>query len=190
MTSPATVSDLTSAGQPAKAEAELKIRVPEDQDGTAIWDLIQRSGTLDENSIYCNLLQCTHFAETCAVAELDGETVGWVSGYIPPSEPDVLFIWQVCVDEKARGRGLAKKLIHSVLRRKACQKVKRLHSTITEDNEASWALFSSIADGLDTELSRTPHFEDEDHFDGRKPTEFLADIGPFERHVISIRSAA
>ena len=43
---------------------------------------------LDENSMYCNLVQCEHFSETCVIAELDGVIVGWISAFIPPDAPD------------------------------------------------------------------------------------------------------
>lgn len=168
----------------------LNIRRPKDADGAEIWRLVSDSGALDENSMYCNLLQCTHFASTCAVAELDGEIVGWVSGYIPPEHPDTLFIWQVCVSSKARGRGLAKRLISAVLRRKVCANVARIHTTITDDNEASWALFGSMARELETEMNRSEHFEEEVHFDGAHETEHLVSIGPFERESAIVRSAA
>ncbi|MCP1336369.1 diaminobutyrate acetyltransferase [Futiania mangrovi] len=168
----------TSTTTPPKDE--IRFRMPEEGDGAQIWALVKES-TLDDNSMYCNLLQCTHFADTCAVAEMDGEIVGWVSGYIPPQEPDVLFIWQVCVSEKARGRGLAKKLILSLLHRPACAEVRRIRSTITADNQASWALFGSVAEKLGTVLTRRPHFTRDNHFDGAHATEHLVTIGPFEQ---------
>src|SRR3546814_20772399 len=61
---------------------------------------------LDTNSLYCNLLQCTHFAETCVLAERDGEISGWISGYRLVHDPEAMFVWQVAVHERARGRGL------------------------------------------------------------------------------------
>jgi len=67
-----------------------------------VHDLIARCPPLDRNSLYCNLLQCSHFAATCALARHDDTTVGFVSGYRPPSDPGVLFIWQVAVDSTAR----------------------------------------------------------------------------------------
>lgn len=173
-----------------KHEIAPKLRMPEETDGAAIWRLISESGSLDENSMYCNLLQCTHFASTCAVAELDGEIVGWVSGYIPPEQPDTLFIWQVCVSARARGLGLGKKLIQTVLARDVCKKVNQLQSTITDDNDASWALFGSIAKKFDAELTRDVHFHNEKHFDGAHDTEHLVCIGPFEREAAALRSAA
>src|SRR3546814_3094851 len=112
-----------------------------------------RSAALDDNSLYCNLLQCSHFAGTCALAEIDGRAVGWISGYLPPEKPDTLFVWQVAVHPEARGRGVGKRLIRELLRRKACSRVRYIHSTITRDNRASWALFRAIADELEDRKS-------------------------------------
>ncbi|MCD7059444.1 diaminobutyrate acetyltransferase [Pelagibacterium xiamenense] len=173
-----------------KADQKIAIRTPRREDGSNVWQLIQDTAKLDDNSMYCNLLQCTHFASTCAVAEMDGEIVGWVSGYIPPEDPEAYFVWQVCVSEKARGKGLAKRLISAVLARKACENVTHVKSTITSDNKASWALFGSIAETLETELSRKPHFIRDAHFAGKHDTEFLVTIGPFEREALPVRSAA
>jgi L-2,4-diaminobutyric acid acetyltransferase len=72
-----------------------ELREPTSEDGAAVWQLIKDCAPLDRNSLYCNLLQCDHFASTCVAAELDGDIVGWVSGYIVPDSPDTLFIWQV-----------------------------------------------------------------------------------------------
>ncbi|GHA36134.1 L-2,4-diaminobutyric acid acetyltransferase [Devosia pacifica] len=182
---------LAAVGNRSTAKSDdLVIRAPKREDGSGVWDLVRATSSLDDNSMYCNLLQCSHFSQTCALAELDGEVVGWLSGYIPPETPDVFFVWQVCVSEKARGRGLAKRLINAVLARRVCKGVERLQSTITGDNKASWALFGSIADQLETELTRKPHFERDEHFDGRHATEFLVNIGPFERKAVDMPSAA
>ena len=84
-----------STRQSPPTGAKAQIRAPRREDGAGVWDLVQDTAGLDDNSMYCNLLQCTHFAATCALAEIDGEVVGWMSGYIPPESPDVLFVWQV-----------------------------------------------------------------------------------------------
>ena len=73
----------------------LTLRAPRKPDGARIWALIRSIEALDDNSMYCNLLQCSHFASTCALAEIDGKPVGWISGYLPPEKPDTLFVWQV-----------------------------------------------------------------------------------------------
>lgn len=73
-----------------------RLRKPEATDGAAIWELVKSCKPLDENSMYCNLVQADHFRETCVVAELDGDIVGWVSGHIIPDQ-NALFVWQVAV---------------------------------------------------------------------------------------------
>jgi L-2,4-diaminobutyric acid acetyltransferase len=134
---------------------------------------------LDDNSLYCNLLQASHFAGTCAVAEIESELVGWVSAYVPPDQPDTLFVWQVCVDEAAKGQGLARRLILDVLSRPACRHVTMLECTITADNEPSWALFRSLARHLGAQLQQAEHFARERHFAGQHDSEYAVRIGPF-----------
>lgn len=183
---------LAALGRNARPESPPlpSIRAPRREDGAAVWQLVADTAGLDDNSMYCNLLQCSHFAATCALAERGGAVVGWVSGYIPPEHPETYFVWQVCVAAEARGQGLAKRLIAAVLARPACAEVKTVQSTITRDNAASWALFGAIAETLDAEMIRAPHFRREDHFAGRHETEFLVTIGPFARDGLAVRSAA
>lgn len=169
--------------QPRTA-GSLRIRKPKKADGARVWKLIKSIEKLDDNSMYCNLLQCSHFASTCALAEMDGKPVGWISGYRPPESPDTLFVWQVAVHPNARGRGVAKRLIRELLQRPECQEVRQVHSTITRDNKASWALFRAIADDLDAPMVDDAHFERDAHFDGAHATEHLVEIGPFDRVVL------
>lgn len=157
----------------------LFLRLPTVDDGSAVWELIRACEPLDDNSMYCNLLQCDHFAETCVLAERDGDVLGWISGYIPPADPDTLFVWQVAVAEAARGMGLAKRMLRDIVARPVCDPVEKLQTTITGDNAASWALFSSFAREMDAPLARTPHFKRDDHFDGRHATEHMVTIGRF-----------
>lgn len=184
------LASISDADRVVERRPAISIRAPLNEDGARVWQLVSDTASLDDNSMYCNLLQCSHFSSTCAIAEMNGETVGWLSGYIPPEHPDTFFVWQVCVAEKARGQGLAKRLINAVLARKVCAGVTRVQSTITKDNKASWALFGSIAETLDAELARKPHFKRDDHFAGKHDTEFLVTIGPFEREALPVRSAA
>lgn len=158
----------------------VRIRRPEAVDGLAVHDLVARCAPLDQNSLYANLLQCTHFAETCALAEADGEAVGWVGGYLIPDAPQALFVWQVAVAEAARGRGLAAALILDILGRPGCRRVRHVHTTVTEANAASWRMFGALADALGAPSDRAPLFERDRHFGGAHATEFLLRIGPFD----------
>src|SRR5690606_15746592 len=99
------------------------LRRPIAADGPAITRLIAACPPLDSNSAYCNLLQCTHFADFCIVAERNGTILGWVSGYRPPTEPNSLFVWQVAVADAARGKGLAHHMINALLERQSAEGV-------------------------------------------------------------------
>ncbi len=152
-----------------------RLRKPNATDGADIWALVKRCKPLDENSMYANLIQADHFRDTCVVAELEGEIVGWISGHIIP-ERKALFVWQVAVSEKARGLGLGKQMLSALTRREACRGVTHLNTTITEDNAASWGLFRSFARSIGGTLSDTPYFERDAHFDGHHDTEHLVTI--------------
>ncbi|MDF0599260.1 diaminobutyrate acetyltransferase [Psychromarinibacter sp. C21-152] len=151
------------------------LRKPEATDGAAIWELIKSCKPLDENSMYCNLVQADHFADTCVVAELDGEIVGWVSGHMIPNENE-LFVWQVAVGSQARGLGLGKKMLMALIAREECAGATHLKTTITADNDASWGLFKSFAKAVGGALTDEPHFTRDDHFDGHHATEHMVTI--------------
>jgi L-2,4-diaminobutyric acid acetyltransferase len=158
----------------------ITLRHPDSRDASRVWRLVRACTSLDDNSLYCNLLQCEHFAQTCVVGERapGGEIVGWVSAYIPPDEPGALFVWQVAVHPDARGMGLAKRMLRSLIARDACADVRQLRATITADNGASWALFSSLAReyARDGKLERQAHYRADDHFEGRHATEHLVTL--------------
>ena len=173
---------LSPRRQPEKQEFDadaLAIREPKSKDGSAIYKLIEECPPLDTNSMYCNLLQASHFSETSALADVDGKPYGFISGYIHPKDPSILFIWQVAVHEDARGMGLGKKMLSDLLNRAACEGVEKLQTTITQDNKASWGLFKSFARDLDAACYDEVLFERKDHFKGAHDSEHLLTIGPF-----------
>ncbi|SDG76224.1 diaminobutyrate acetyltransferase [Roseospirillum parvum] len=165
---------------PSQRPTSLSLRAPTREDGVAIHRLIAACPPLDTNSMYCNLLQCDHFADTCVIAERFGEPVGWISGYVPPGEPNTLFVWQVAVAEGARGLGLGRRMLGHLLNRPACAEVSHMKTTITADNQASWGLFRRFAERLGAPLSHTAHFKREAHFGGQHATEHMVTIGAFD----------
>lgn len=169
---------MTSEGSNTTA---ITLRTPVKDDGYRLHQLVAECPPLDPNSIYCNLLQCSHFAETGVAAEINGDLVGFISGYIPPQQPETVFVWQVAVHEKGRGQGLAKRMLKAIVARDACKDVTHMETTITEDNEASWALFRSFSRDMGAELTYHEHFEKDTHFGGKHDSEFLLRIGPFTK---------
>lgn len=169
-------SDTTS--EPSLTQ-HYDLRLPRAADARAVHDLIAACPPLDRNSLYCNLLQCTHFAETCALAEHAGAIGGFVSGYLVPGRADVLFIWQVAVASSARGHGLGRRLIKSILRRPVCRAVDTLHTTITPRNLASWSMFRRLAADLGADIEASLLFESKRDFGGAHESEYQVSIGPF-----------
>lgn len=157
----------------------INIRSPRDVDGCALHQLIRCCPPLDMNSMYCNLLQCLHFKDTGAVAEMDGELVGAMTGYTLSQRPDTLFIWQVVVFAAARGQGIAPRMLEHILRRPALSHVRYIETTITEDNPASWRVFTKFAEAVGAEHSKRVLFDKQEHFEGAHESEWLMRIGPF-----------
>lgn len=125
----------------------LKLDTPRLDDGAEIWRIARDSRTLDLNSSYSYLLWCRDFAATSVVARgADGRPVGFITGYIRPERPRTLLVWQVAVDESARGRGLAATMLDGLAARVGREfGVDGLETTVTPDNAPSNRLFTSFA---------------------------------------------
>jgi L-2,4-diaminobutyric acid acetyltransferase len=158
---------------------EVKLCRPEPTDGFEVHGLVEASPPLDPNSVYCNLLQCTHFDGTSICAKQAGRLLGFVSGYIIPTRPDTLFIWQVVVAERARGLGLAGKMLDALLEGPECGDVDYVETTITSSNTASQALFKKFAATHGAHPSIKEGFDRKLHFQDHHESEELWRIGPF-----------
>jgi diaminobutyrate acetyltransferase len=164
----------------------ILLRSPTADDAASLHRLVAECPPLDPNSLYCNLLHCTHFSATSVAAVKTDDhgqevgLVGFISAYIPPGQPDTLFVWQVAVANDVRGLGLARKMLDHIIERPECRGVRFIDTTITPGNRASWALFESWARHHDAPTSHRLHFERERHFEGQHDDEHLMRIGPFE----------
>lgn len=154
------------------------LRTPCAEDAVKTAELVHRCPPLDTNSVYCHLLQCSHFASTSIVAERAGQLVASISGYRRPDATDVLFIWQVAVAPEARGQGLARQMLNDVLARPENHGVRYIETTITADNQASWQLFTGWATRAGWPQQRRLAFDCRHHFAGQHPSEYLLRIGP------------
>jgi len=168
--------------------AKTVLREPALEDGMSVFRLIGRCPPLDTNSSYCNLLQCGRFSRTSVVAAYGDELVGFISGFRLHEQPDVLFIWQVAVDEKARGGGLAMRMLLNILSRPQCEHVRYIETTITSDNVPSWSLFRGLARKLSADIQSCDWLDKQAHFDGLHESESLVRIGPFNPEQIGSKS--
>jgi L-2,4-diaminobutyric acid acetyltransferase len=160
-------------------DAIVELRAPRAKDGAGIWQLVKDTGVLDLNSPYAYLLLGEHFADTCVVAEHDGGIVGLVSAYIPPQTPDSMFVWQVGVAESMRKKGLALKMLMTLLQRESCRNITAIQTTITPANKPSQALFRAFAQAVNGELSQQlDYFRAEWFPQGSHESESLFTISP------------
>ncbi|WP_090019476.1 diaminobutyrate acetyltransferase [Limimonas halophila] len=186
---PAARADVQDAGgtatastpaNPRKDAKRYRFRAPETGDGAAIYKIVEDSGVLDLNSAYSYLMLGEYLADTCLVAERKGGIVGFVSGLVPRTKPETLFIWQVASAESERGRGLAKRLVHAMLSRPACRHVRYIEATVTPSNKPSKRLFRALARDLDAGFTIGQGF-DADLFPGEgHESERLIRVGPFQ----------
>ncbi|CAA0120826.1 L-2,4-diaminobutyric acid acetyltransferase [BD1-7 clade bacterium] len=175
----------------------IELRLPVATDGKPVFELVNACPPLDVNSMYCNLLQCDHFAATSVAAEFKDSQLatasglaGFISGYVIPDRPDTLFVWQVAVNPAARGCGLALSMLKHLLKRPACKQVTHLETSITPDNQASWALFRKLARECSASINESVMFDRDSHFGGAHDTESLVRIGPFQTAAISAPAPA
>ncbi|MDO5662723.1 MAG: diaminobutyrate acetyltransferase [Brachybacterium sp.] len=143
-----------------------------------MWRVARDSGSLDLNTSYAYLLLARDFAATSRVAVVAGEVVGFVLGYRRPDAPDRLFIWQIAVDDRVRGHGIAARLLDELL--DSLSDVRYLETTITEDNAASQRLFAALAERRSAPHEVQPLFE-ASHFPDGHDGEPVHIIGPLSR---------
>ncbi|XKG61904.1 diaminobutyrate acetyltransferase [Caenispirillum salinarum] len=129
------------------ADEDTLIRRATGEDGAAMFDLVRDTGSLDVNSPYAYLMMGHWFADSSVVAERDGEIVGFIVGFVPPRQPDTVFVWQVGVAPSEKGRGLGKKMIDALLDLPGPQgrRPRYLEATVTPSNTASEMLFRGTA---------------------------------------------
>src|SRR5690606_15070663 len=77
-------SDTLDRTEKTHTEQTITFLILDATDGSDVYKLISCCQPLDTNSMYCNLMQCSHFAQTVVAAEMNGELVGFISGYRLP----------------------------------------------------------------------------------------------------------
>ncbi len=147
--------------------------------GSVMHELVQATGVLEANSAYSYVMLAEHFAETCLIAERNGQPVGFVSAFISPDRQDTLFVWQIGVIAEEQGQGLGRQMLRALLARPVCSEVRYLEATVAESNTASAAMFRAFARDITARCRLARGFEEE-HFPGDgHEAERLFRIGPF-----------
>lgn len=165
----------------AAPQASFGLRSIRKTDGRAIHRLVAQCPPLDLNSLYAYLLLSEHHADTCVLAEDDSrQAMGFVSAYVPPQRPEVLFVWQVAVHPHARGCSLARRMLWHLLERPASSAIRYIETTVGPDNAASRGMFAGLARQLHAACSDSALFGPELFGPGGHEEERLLRIGPFQ----------
>lgn len=155
----------------------IQFRSPRVEDGRVVFELVRDGGTLEANTAYCYLLLCSHFAENGVIAEHEGEILGFVMAYRPPSDPDAVFVWQVGVAPTGRGEGLATRMLNHLIEQPGNRDARWLTATVDPDNTPSNKLFAAFARQQSAELNTERGFGPELFPPGHAPEPLLR-IGP------------
>lgn len=127
-----------------------------------MWALAAAAG-LDLNSPYAYVMWADHHADTSVVAVDDGALVGFVTGFRVPRAPEVLFVWQIAVDQRARGRGVGGRMLDHLVAETGAAVVE---ATVTPDNVASASLFRGLGTRHGSRASETPAYGEDLFPDG------------------------
>src|SRR5690625_5893925 len=155
-------------------------REPSLEDGAEVRELIKDIKILDLNSSYSYIMWCSYFSETSIIIETDNKIVGFISGFIKPTEPDRIFVWQVAVAESERGRGLASKMLRRLLERESCEGINYKETTVTQSNIPSQKIFHGLARDLGTKIKESECFTCEDCQEKGHEDELIHEISPFK----------
>jgi L-2,4-diaminobutyric acid acetyltransferase len=193
---PAVLNTLTQAikycPESKSSESSLSesivLRRPVASNGPLVHRVIASYPPLDENSRYCNLLQCIHFAGTSVAADGGGTLKGFVSGHLLPDEDDMRFVWQVAVAEAARGHELRLPMLRALLERPATRQLRHFETRITPDNARLWRMNHTIAETLDAPLTRRPWRSRKPHLANCRVDQLLVRIGPFHHRRVTGRA--
>jgi L-2,4-diaminobutyric acid acetyltransferase len=172
-------SALPAGGTPAQARTVTTpaptVRRPTIADGARMWRIASDSGELDVNTPYAYALLARDFHDTCRVAKVADETVGFVTGYRRPEAPTTLFVWQIAVDPAFRGRNIGGLLLDALVR--DLVDVVAVETTVTESNDSSRRLFGKFADRHGAELSESALFTAGDFPDAHEAEPLLTISG-------------
>lgn len=160
-------------------DATIEIVPAQPHHGLALHRLVSDGGVLELNTAYAYVLLCDHFRETTLVATMGDEVVGFVAAYKPPTHPDAVFVWQVGVAPPARGKGLASRLLDTLLEQPACREVRFLEATVEPENAPSRNLFESLGRRRGVPCEWSDGYPAELFGQGHAP-EPLIRIGPFD----------
>ncbi|WP_150238775.1 diaminobutyrate acetyltransferase [Nocardiopsis quinghaiensis] len=162
---------------PVPARDRVVFRRPEPSDAHAVREMVDASEELDNNSEYYYMIWFRDFARTSMVADLDGEVIGFLSGYRRPDRPDTYFVWQEAVTPRHGIPFLGVKLFDHAVEQELLAGARYVEATVSEANTPIVMVLKRFAKRWGADIDRSVLFTSAD-FGGGHHEETLYRIGP------------
>lgn len=141
----------------------VNLKKPTKYDAKSIYNLVKNSPPLDINSLYSYAMVGEYFSHTSALCTNNNDVIGFISAFKSTKERHRLFVWQVAVDVRARGKKLATKMLDFIIRNNP--EITEIETTINPSNKASFRLFESFVETKGGGLVDESIFLDESSFE-------------------------
>ena len=130
----------------------MKLSDIKEGDAGQILDLVKTCGPyVAPYNVYAYWILENYYSSTCKVVEDLNRIIGFVSG-MPSVDKGTLFIWQICVHNDYRGKGVANLLLDSLLKKAKEYKFEKIELSISESNYASQKLFRNYSERNNLEI--------------------------------------
>jgi L-2,4-diaminobutyric acid acetyltransferase len=134
------------------------LRTPETKDKGRVTAPVGTALPRDTRGISGTVVGQDAFHETSVLAEMNGELLGRITGYLLPYDPETLFIWHIEVSDAAPGTALSMRMLRHLLQQKSCAGVTRVQTVISSDDEAPWLQFRQFAGKQNTSMDIQPYY--------------------------------
>jgi L-2,4-diaminobutyric acid acetyltransferase len=163
-----------TAAEPARRAV---FREPRPEDGFVVWELVKNTPGLDTNSPYSYVLWFRDFADCSLLATVNGEIVGFLTGYRRPDEPGTYFVWQTAVSPRHGIPFLGVRLFEAAAERQRQRGARYVEATVSADNKAILMVLKQYARKRSAEVAERVLFPAAWLGDGHHD-EVLHRIGP------------
>lgn len=167
----------------------FRMRSPAPEDAVAIYELLQPyKPYVGTSPLYTYLLICEHFSETSLVVEDEArQIIAFTSAFIPPRQPNTLFLWEIAVKEGFHGNNLYIRMVREI-----CSKVSPAYveATVNPSNDSSIRRLQKLSDIFGSECRQSTLFPSEYFGAVEHEDEDLYRIGPIEYNNSETRKTA
>ncbi|MFE0229910.1 diaminobutyrate acetyltransferase [[Kitasatospora] papulosa] len=168
---------MTALTTSTATRARPQYRTPHVEDAYTLWQMVDQTDALDNNSPYYYALWCRDFAATSLVATVENEVVGFLTGYFRPDEPDTYLVWQEAAKPRHGIPMLGVQIFERAADRAVEQGARFIEATVSADNKAIIMVLKKIAKRYSAEVNTRILFSS-DLFPGEHHDEVLYRIGP------------